>query len=265
MTTFERAFNDAEQAAASTIKSAAALTSLAKQMEKAAKTGNIAHIKRAQTSLNEALSSLGQEVSNAVHVWPFRDDEEEQRLRDDYAAELTGVAASKGLKIYEQDSRLISHPSIVRIMPGERAVRVDKKKVPTIRPSHLTKLLIENQEKPGRYRSNAFLESLYSVYSDIVTRDSDNRLIRGGERVVPLKRIYELLTALPGARRDYSAMDFARDLYVLDDNGPRCTRKGAVVSFSASTATRGSSGRFSFVGPDGQSVDYYGIKFTAGG
>ena len=76
MSSFELAFNDTERAAASTIKSAASLGKLAKRLEKAAKEGNIAVIKRAQSELGNAVIALAQEVGNAVKAWPFQDDEE---------------------------------------------------------------------------------------------------------------------------------------------------------------------------------------------
>ena len=71
------------------------------------------------------------------------------------------------------------------------------------------------------------------------------------------------MTALPGTARDYDRSDFARDLYILDSEGPHTSRKGAEVSFPSSTGTRRrSADLFSFVGPDGDSVEYYGIRFS---
>ena len=79
---------------------------------------------------------------------------------------------------------------------------------------------------------------------------------------MPLDRIYRLLTSLPGINREYDRTDFARDLYNLDSSGLRRTRSGASVSFPASTGTRRPRGLFSFVGPDGRDVEYYGVRFT---
>ena len=266
MESFERAFSDTERAAASTQKSAAALAKLAKQLEKAAKEGNIGTIKRLQGRVNADLNTLRQEVANAVETWPFTEEDEEQYLNEQYATELRQAAEEKSLSIHERDGRLISHPSIVRILPGDRAVRIDRKKVSTIRPSYLAGVLLENQKKPARYRSDAFLEALYNVYSDIVREDPSSRLVKGGQgRVIPLDRVYTLLTSLPGIRREYDRTDFARDLYILDANGPKRTRKGAAVDFPSSTGTRSSRGLFSFVGPNGQDVTYYGIRFIEAG
>ena len=264
MNSFEQVFSDTERAAASTQKSAADLAKLARQLQKAAKEGNIAAIKRLQGRFNSDLDVLRQEVANAVATWPFSEQEEEQYLNEQYIAELRRIAEEQGLAIHERDGRLISHPSIVRVLPGDRAVRIDTKKVSAIRPSHLASVLLKNQRKPVRYQSARFLEALYDVYSDIVREGSSNRMLEGGGQVVLLDRIYKLFTSLPGSNREYERTDFARSLYVLDSNGPKHTKKGAAVDFPSSTGARSSKGLFSFVGPDGRNVNYYGIRFTEG-
>ena len=265
MTCFEQAFGDAEKAAGSTLKSAAEVASLTKKIQKAARVGDIAAMKRAQGRLDAALDTLRQAVANAVASWPFRDEEEARYLRDHYADELRLAAGEMGLDVHERDGQLISHPSIVRILPDDWAVRVDRKRVSAIRPSHLAGVLLNNQRKRSRHRSDSFMESLHHVYSEIVRGESSGRLMPDEGPVVPLDRIYRLLTALPAVGRDYDRTDFARDLYNLQANGPGRTRKGAEVSFSFSTGTKRQSQLFTFVGPDGNTVRYYGVRFIEGG
>ncbi len=263
MISFEQAFNDMEKSAASTVKSAAELTRLARALEKAAKDGNIAAAKRAQQGMNGALNALRQEVGNSLESWPFGDEEEQQYLSESFGQELRAVAAGKGLDIYERDGRMIAHPSVVRVLPGQRAVRIDRKQVSSIRPSRLTEILLDNQRKPARFRASQFLESLYQVYVEVTREEGSSRMITGRQgRVVELERIYRLFTSLPGSAREYDRTDFTRDLYLLDRDGPRTTSRGLHVSFPASSGTRSTRGIFSFVAPDGQAVTYYGIQFS---
>ncbi len=265
VTGWEQVFGDAARAADSTLKAAQALVSVTRKMQKAAQTGNIAGMKRAQGDLDAALGGLRQAVADAVSSWPFSENEEERYLESGYADELRRTAMERSLEIHERDGQLISHPSIVRILPGDRAVRVDRKKVSAIRPSHLIGLLLENQKKRSRYNSDRFLESLYAVYSELVRDDSSSRVVGDGP-VVPLARIYKLFVARPGSGREYDRTDFARDLYVLEAGGPKRTRKGARAHFPSSTGTRQSAANlFTFIGPDGQDVRYYGIRFTEDG
>ena len=108
--------------------------------------------------MDDALQGLRQEVANAIATWPFEDGAEADYLREHYAGELQSTAEKHGLAIYERDGRLISYPSIVRIFPGDQAIGIDKKKVSTLRPSYLAAILVNNQKKQPRFRSEAFLE-----------------------------------------------------------------------------------------------------------
>ena len=122
--------------------------------------------------------------------------------------------------------KLISHPSIVRILPSERAVRIDRKKVSNIKPSYLADELLKSQKNPARPRPQPFLEALYRVYTAL-TKESTSRPIGGTSApVILLTSIYDLFVALPGIRRDYTPTDFGRDLYQLDTSGTNTTRSG---------------------------------------
>ena len=261
---FEQAFSDTERAADSALKSAGAVNTQARALMRAAKTGNISAVKRAQDGLVEATRTLRQEVDNANSVWPFQEDEEERYLQDGYAGELTAAAQDAGLSIYEQDAALISYPSIVRILPGERAVRIDRKMERGIRPSHLAETLLKNQRKRSGFSPARFLEALYAVYSDIAREsESGNDMVGGSGRVVPLARIYRLMTSLPGVSRDYGRNDFARDLYAIETEGPSVTRRGYSADFPSSTGTRQRrADLFEFIAPDGQRITYYGVRFS---
>ena len=256
---FEQAFRDAEAEAEAARKAANSVVGKARAMAKAAKTGNIAALKRAQTDIKRELEALQAQVDVTLQAWPLAEEEESAYLEGGYGDELRAAADDLGLSLYERDGHLIAYPSVVRILPADRAVRVDRKRVPTIRPSHLADLLLKNQSKSSGFTPARFLETLFLVHQEIL-RDEKPDL--AGGRVMPLARIYRLVTALPGANRDYDRSDFARDIYTLDSQWPRQTRRGHPVSFPTSTGTRRrSSDLFSFVGPNGEGVEYYGIKF----
>jgi hypothetical protein len=158
---------------------------------------------------------------------------------------------------------LYAYPALVRVLPGERAVLIDKARERRVRPSVLVSHLKEVQRRPARFRSDAFLETLHAAYSSAV----DSLVAqRGRERVgqspvVRLLDIYELLTLLPGQSREYSRQEFARDIYLLDQSGATTTRKGVRVSFPASTATKTASGTLRVITQHGQERLYYGVTF----
>ena len=266
MDSFEQAFSGVERAAADTLIAARELTKIARQLEKAAKVGNVKALKRSQERIEGALVDLSRAARRATGSWPFESGEEERYLAMEYAAELIRTASEQGVDVYERDGQLICSPSSVKILPSMRAVRIDKRQASTIRPSYLANILHRNQNKKNTFSSWQFLESLHKVYRELVRMDSSGRLTEWPSgRVIQLERIYKLFTSLPGAAREYTTTDFARDVYLLEASGHKQTRSGAEVSFPASTGTRRTRGVFHFFGPNGQLFQYSGIRFIEDG
>ena len=257
MTTFERGFADTERAATAAAQASRAVVAAANQMHKAALDGDIAKIRKASERLASVLEVARQEVANARSAWPFSPEAEETYLREEYERELLEAANSDGLRIHRQDERLVAFPSVVRVMPGERAVRIDRMRVPTIRPTKLVALLKANQTKKPRFASERFLEALYRAYRLVAGKD-------GMGRTIPLSAIYDAVTLLPGAASDYGKSDFGRDMFLLNGSGLTQVRSGARFSLPASTGTKDGRGVFSFVAPDGEVVTFWGIRFSEG-
>jgi hypothetical protein len=257
-TTFEQAFAEAERSATAAVKAGSLVVSAARQMQKAAQEGDIRKLRLTAEKLSNAAQAARQDVANAKTAWPFSEDEEREYLATGYERELCDEASQVGLNIYPRDARLLAYPSVIRVLPGELSVRVDRKRVPSLRPSYLARLLLANQKKKSRYPAERFLETLYKAYMIIVPKGDAGA-------VVKLTQVYQALTLLPGADAEYSKSDFARDLYMVDQSGNAQTRSGARLSLPASTGTRGAGGDlFTFVGPDGEIQTYYGIRFTEG-
>ena len=258
---FEAGFDAVERSAKSTKESASGIGKIATRLEYAARKGEINAMRRELASLETSLGALRQQIANARESWPFRSDEEEDYLRSSYLSELREVASQKeGLETHQQDERLIAHPSIVRVLAPNRAVRVDKRQVSMVRPSYLAQLLVKNQKRQPRFNSTAFLEALYSVYKLVagLQRSPQQGGVNGGRGpTLPLAQIYQALTSLPGTSREYDRTEFARDLHNLELNGSKRTRSGAEVFFPS---TR--QGGFSFVNRDGRTITYSTIQFS---
>lgn len=256
--TFERGFADAERSAVGAAKAGGAVAAAAKQLQKAAQEGDITKLRRAAERLRGAAEAARQDVANAMTGWPLTEAEETEYLENSFEDELLAEAKQAGLVIHSRDSRLLAFPSILQVLPSELAVRVDRKKVTALRPSHLVRMLVANQTKRSRYPSERFLEALYGAYKLIVGN-------QGAGRVVRLTQVYQAFTLQPGSGSDYGKSDFARDVFMLDRSGVDKTRSGARVSLPAATGTRGGgSDIFTFVAPDGEVVKYYGLQFLDG-
>ena len=261
MTTFEEMFGSIEADADEAKKAVASVARNVAKLRKVAQDGNINGIKKARKQLNQSFGVLNQTVVAVLSDRSFTDEGISSYLDEKYTDELCQEARKLGFEIFERDGVLISYPSTIRLLPAQSALRIDKKKVLNIRPSKLANILLANREKGATFKSVTFLEALYKVYNVITKSQS------AGSRsalVVPLEAIYNMFTSLPGSKRDYDKMDFARDIYLLDTGEMRETKSGASVSFPASTAIKSGRGIISFVDPNGNAIHYHGIQFSGG-
>ncbi len=137
MATFEQGFAAVETAAGAAAASAAEMTKAARRLLKAAQDGNIAQIRRTAAQLTDTAAVVTEHVNRAATSWPFAADKEMDYLAGRFGDELRDEAENIGLKITPRDEALVCSPSIIRVFPGERAVRVDGKKRAAIRPSKL--------------------------------------------------------------------------------------------------------------------------------
>ena len=254
--TFEQGFADVERAALAAAKAAAALGAATKQLQKAALNGDLAGIRKAADRLGTMVDAVRQEAANARTSWPLTPEQEEAYLSTEYKDELLRAGETQGLRLFQRDGHLVAYPSIIRISPGERAVRVDRRRVTSLRPSKHIAVLKLNQAKKPKFASDRFLETLYRAYRLVAGKDGI-----GG--TITLSDVYDALTLLPASASDYDRTDFARDLFLLDQGGPFQTKSGATVSIIApSTAAKGSRNVLTFVSPDGDPKLYYGVRFT---
>ncbi len=254
--TFERGFADAERSAVAVARAGSAIATAAKQMQKAAQKGDIDQLRKVTDRLAIVVDAARQDAANAKAAWPFSEAQEREYLEEAYERELIDEAKRAGLTIQSRDARLIAFPSILQVLSTELSVRIDRKKVTTIRPSYLVRALLANQERKPRHPSERFLEALEKVYRILVGKTRVSR-------VVLLTQVYQAFTLLPGATAEYDKSEFARDIFLLDRSGLTQTRSGARLSLPASTGTRG-GGRdvITFVAPDGEVVRYYGLQLT---
>jgi hypothetical protein len=250
---FEEAFDEVETAAQAAARAAGRLAAAARALARAAAEGDIGHIRKAGEKLSEEAATARQEASNACAAWPLSAEAEEAYLEEQYAEELFRSSESSGLKIQRHGGTLAAYPMVIRVLPRERAVTLNRKKVSGLRPSRLVARLKAAQNRKTRGNPEAFLEALFSAYE----------LTAQGElagAAVPLAKIFKILTLLPGA--DYSKEDFARDLLNLDRNGINVTKSGARVSLPASSGTTDTRDTFQCVTPEGEVVPFYAVKFT---
>ncbi len=250
----ESALARTEGDADSCLTAASGVATSLKRLRTAARAGNLREIRRGLEAAEQSIAALGQQFANTVEGWNF--DDEGYLSGEAYLEELVQTAQRQGLSLYRQDDQIYCYPSLLRVLPAERAVSIDRVRERRLRPTVLVAHLKEIQGRRPRFKSEAFLESMCRVYERIVAH-------RGKKRgsVVRLKELYDWLTPRPGDTRDYTLHEFARDVYLLDQSGITETRDGARVSFPAATGTKSPASAITVVTQGGQEKRYFGISF----
>jgi hypothetical protein len=251
----EKALAKTEADADAALKASTAAVSSIKKFRTAAQTGNLRELRKTIEAAEQAITTLRQQFTNAKEDWVF--DEEAYLSGRYFISEILETAKQIGLEISERDNILYCYPFLIRILPGERSIRIDKMWERRLRPSVLAKHLKDRQSKPSRFKPEAFLESLFSAY-EIVVAPRGKELSNTGI-VIKLRDIYDLLTLLPGQSKEYSTQEFARDIYLLDLSQVTRTKKGLIVAFHFN---RPQAGTITVIGKNGDVKKYFGISFA---
>ncbi len=252
----EEALEHTEEAARAVLAQAVKMTAIAKKVVKAVETGDLKAMRQALASLVGAADRAGEAAVAVEAGWAFASEEaEETYLSNNYQEELVAAAKEQGLGLYPLEGVMACFPSLVRVMPKERAVTIDRKSYRLIRPSHLVRHLQQIQAQPGKNNPSPFLESLYRAYLYSLAGK------KGSGRVASLTDVYRILTLLPIARKDYSSQEFARDLFLLEESGVGQTKTGARVRFHASTGTK-SGNVLRVVDREGRERLYSSVEFV---
>jgi len=222
---------------------------------------SLADLKEPLTALNAVADQL-RETSESAFDWLSVQAEDGRTFVDRYSEEVCERAADLGVDVQVRDGQLVCFPYVIRVVPRERAVYVDRKKLVAIRPSVLAKYLADSRRRPDPNAAKKFLKAVYTVYDELTKGGSERRLIKLQRPTVQLRRIFRMMSAHP--RFACSRADFSRDLFILEHAGLNVTPNGATMTLHASSGTK-QSGYFSYIGPDGQEAKYYAVDFRESG
>jgi hypothetical protein len=254
----ERYLELSQVAADACRKAANSFGAALKQVSDAASVGDLRGIRKAEDKAAQELAAITARFGELQTAARF--EEGEYLSHGGYAVELTRTATQLGLLLIAQGERLYAPPFEIRILPNERAVMVGKRRVDKLRPSALIDEIRRIQTKAVRLKPEEFLDVLHEAFTYATGRSLSPSERR---RAIPLIEIYELLTMLPGASKEYTIDDFARDVYLLDRSRVAQTRrsKGAILNFVASSGTR-SSKVLTMMTDEGLEQKYYAISFS---
>ncbi|MEO3938553.1 hypothetical protein V3N99_17620 [Dermatophilaceae bacterium Soc4.6] len=250
----EGALSATEDEVDAALKAAAAVTRELRKAKAGAARGQVRDLRKALSAAVDAAEQASAAATTAQASFDF--DEKGHLESGAFAQELVAAAAASDVTMVERDQRLLCYPSLIKVLAGDAAVEIDRRREKRLRPSVLVDLLATAQKKPPRFRAEPFLESLETAYELVRSKQGH----RDGV-VLPLVDLWSVLTLLPSQRSEYTRPEFARDLYLLDASGVATTRAGRVMRWHASTGTKG-SGTLVTVAQSGQQQLYWGLSFA---
>ena len=253
--TLEEALASVEADIDAALRAVGAVSRELKKAKAAAATGTVRDLRRLLDAAGMLVDEAAEAVSAGERDWDF--DTAEYLASGRWAKEVIAEAAARRLTVTESDERLVCYPSLVKVLATDLAIEVDRRRERRLRPSVVVEALAAQQAKPIRFRPEAFLEALGDAYGWVAERRGE----RSWGAVVRLVDVWGVLTLLPGAARDYTRPEFARDLYLLDSSGVATAKSGRVLRWHASSGTRG-SGTLTTVAQTGQQQLYWGISFS---
>jgi hypothetical protein len=232
------------------LKASVALSRELKKVRGSAVTGQVRDLRKALDAAVTLSVDLAEATRRAQSG--FEVDEVDYLSSGGYAKELLALAAERGVAMFEEDERLLCYPSLLRLLPGDAAVEIDRRREKRLRPSVVIDALAAAQLRPPRFNAEPFLRSLAGAYA---------LLAQDGTGVQRLIDVWDVLTLLPGQAKDYTKPEFARDLYLLDQSGVTATKSGRTLRWHASSGTRG-AGVLTTVAKTGQQQRYWGVSFS---
>ena len=114
----------------------------------AAQTGNLRELPKLIEAAGQAITELQQQLSKAKTAWDF--DEDTYLSNGAFIAELLATAQQTGVSMYERDDRLYCYPALIRVLPNDRAVVIDKARERRLRRrTHRQLRLLHAVPEPG--------------------------------------------------------------------------------------------------------------------
>jgi hypothetical protein len=149
--TLEGALAATERSAEAVLKAAGAVTRDLRNASARARTGQIRELRKALASARSAARTLADQAERLHDLFDF--DEAEHLASGAFTKELLAAAQARGVTLFEEEDRLLCYPSLLRVLPGEAAVEIDKVRERRLRPSALVDLLAAKQQRaPGPSR-----------------------------------------------------------------------------------------------------------------
>ena len=215
--------------------SAGAVTRLQKAIQKNTENGNLTEVKKNLEALAEAVDLLKERV-DAVGAEVNAFDTKAYFVEGDFTRQLLAACEEKEIDVIGERGVYEMFPYKVRItgdMEHAEEVYINRKKLPSFRPSFVAETIRAGQEKlfRAKFNSQAFMTELADAYETTCLKS--NARIGSTQK---LDKVYKMMVPMSRARKEYDKQAFAFDLARLYEEGPDAwvTKSGRKYYFGTS-------------------------------
>ena len=208
----------------------ALIARLHKKIVKDTESGNITEVKKSLSLLSQAAEALAQRTAVLEQkIGEF--DQVSYFENGTFVEEMLEACREKGIDVIGENPVFEMFPYRVRIDAANQEVYLDRKKLPTMRPSSVAQTIAASREKlmHASFNAQRFADELSEAYD--VTALKLNK--RPGSDIY-LTTIYKTLVPMGRFRRDYDQNSFAFDVARLYDSEVEETKKGRRWQFGPS-------------------------------
>ena len=241
MNGYEDFLTDIQSAGKGLKDSASAAVRLQKGLQKNLETGNLAEVKRIVSALDETIEQL-RASADAVRAGIEGFDTREYFAEGGFSRQFLDACKEKGINVRGEKGVYEMFPYKVRVLgdaehPGE--VYIDRKKVPSFRPSYVAEVIRQGQAKlyAAPFKETAFMSELAEAY--------ETACLKAGARIGStqlLSKIYRCLAPTARARKEYDQQAYAFDLARLYEAGPESWISKTGTRYTFGTSRDGASG-----------------------
>lgn len=198
--------------------SAGTVARLQKAIQKNTETGNLNEVKKSLTALYEAVALL-KELADALDAEVNAFNSDEYFRSGDFTKQLLESCSQKNVDVRGEKGVYEMFPYKVRVIGDEEhaaEVYINRKKVPSFRPSFVAETIRADREKLFRANFNAqsFMTELAEAYETACLKSN----VRIGS-TQKLDKVYKTMVPMARARKEYDKQAFAFDLARLYEAG----------------------------------------------
>lgn len=188
--------------------SLAQLQRSAKQIARAAETGDLKTLRKTLEAVDDPINILS-DSADAIKKAANDFDAAEYLRNGDFVTQMLQECEAKGVDVKGESPIFEMFPYRVRIDAENEDIWLDRKKLTSFRPSAFVAMVRAGQDKLNRVRFNAqsFATELAAAYDLYLLLNNKNK-----GSVVVLSRLYKLMVPMSRSRKEYDQQSFAYDL-----------------------------------------------------